>query len=89
MAHAHPDRVYMPGSKTHPPHLRILRQPEVESVGRALDYLLRSWPKMKVAPIGRNTLISLTLLTAAPLLLVATLVTPVDALLKMVIKLLA
>jgi hypothetical protein len=45
--------------------------------------------KMKVVPIDRHTLLSLVLLTAAPLLLVATLATPLDALLKMVIQLLA
>jgi hypothetical protein len=45
--------------------------------------------KMKVAPIGRQTLLSLALFTAAPLLLVAMLATPVDAVIKMVFHLLA
>lgn len=45
--------------------------------------------KMRVAPIGRQTLLSLALFTAAPLLLVAMLATPVDAVLKMVLHLLA
>ena len=45
--------------------------------------------KMKVVPIDRDTLLSLLLPAAAPLLLVVTLSTPVDALLKMVIQLLA